>query len=165
MLLSISAGLYTLYVIVGLLVGIATLIGYVKRPWTEKAKAHRKQKKVLKLFMNGDPGVEGLIKAIIPAPERVAATEELLKEHTALLKQQGDNQKAQGEVQKQQGKLLEKVASGLTNLTNIVVEFDKKMTSNGGNTNNPGDIQMRQAKRTGVWLTDEELKTLETTHD
>jgi hypothetical protein len=153
MFLSISALVYTLYFFVGLLVGIGTLIGYIKRPWTEKAKAHRQQKKVLKLFMNGDPGVKGLIEAIIPGPERVAEAEAAIKQHTELLK-------TQGEIQRKQGVVLEKVAKGLNHLTGIVVELDKKMTSNGGNTNLPGDLQMRQAKRTGDWLTDEELKRL-----
>lgn len=144
----VSAGLYTLYVIIGLLVGIATLIGYIKRPWTEKARIHRNQKKVLKLFMNGDPGIKGLIEVIVPGPERVADAEASIKEHNQLLKAQGD--------------LLKKVASGLTTLTTMVVQFDEKMTPNGGNTNNPGDIQMRTAKASGLWLSEEDKKILQT---
>lgn len=158
MLLGLSSWVTSLYIIIAILVGIATLIGYIKRPWTEKAKARRKQKKVLKLFMNGDPGIKGLIEAIIPGPERVAATETAIKEHTQLLKQQG-------EIQKKQGVVLEKVEKGLNNLTNIVINFDKKMTGNGGDTNNLGDVLMRQAKRTGDWLTDAELKANEINHE
>jgi len=153
MFLTLSSSLYSLYVLVGLIIGLATLIGYIKRPWTEKAKKRRLQKKMIKLFMNGDPGIKGLIAEVIPGPERVANAENAIKEHTQLLKQQG-------EVQRKQGKTLDTVVSGLNNLTNLVIELDKKMTSNGGNTNNPGDVLMRQAKRTGDWLTDEELKRI-----
>jgi len=158
MVSTMSAELYLLYTIVGLMVGIATLVGYVKRPWTAKAKEHRYQKKVLKLFMNGDPGVKGLIETIIPGPERVADAESAIIEHTQILKAQGKTLQAQGEV-------LAKVALGLNDLTSMVVELDRKITSNGGNTNNPGDVQMRQAKRTGDWLTEKELKTLNSSHE
>ncbi len=158
MLLTTGAILSTVYFFVGITAGILTIIGIIKRPWTEKAKLLRKQKRVLKLFMNGDPGVKGLIAAIVPGPERVQATETAIIEHTQLLKKQEEIQRQQGEVQKQQGLLLETVASGLSNLTSIVIKLDKKMTSNGGNTNDPGDVQMRMAKSSGVWLTEEELK-------
>jgi hypothetical protein len=161
MLLSISAGIYTLYVFVGLLVGIATLLGYIKRPWTKKAKERRQQKRVLKLFMNGDPGVKGLIEAIVPGPERVAEAEEAIKEHNELLKEHTGLLKTQGETLKNQGEILKKVQNGITNLTTKVTQLDKKMTSNGGNTNNPGDVQMRMAKLANVWLDEDEV----TTHD
>lgn len=152
MFLNAGAMLLTSYTIIGIMAGLLTIIGFIKRPWTEKAKVRRQQKKVLKLFMNGDPGVKGLIDAIVPGPERVQATETMIKDHTELLRKQE-------EIQRQQGVLLETVASGLSNLTNIVIKLDKKMTSNGGTTNDPGDVQMRMAKSSGVWLTEEELKT------
>jgi hypothetical protein len=157
---SLSAGIYTLYVIVGLLVGIATLVGYIKRPWTEKAKAHRRQKRIIKLFMNGDPGIPGLMAAITAGPERVAEAEKSIKEHNELLKEHTGLLKTQGET-------LKKVQNGLTKLTTIVVQLDKKMTSNGGNTNNPGDVQMRMAKSSGQWLSDEDVesRTSENAHE
>lgn len=158
MFLTITGSIYSLYILVGLIIGLSTIIGYIKRPWTEKAKARKLQKKMIKLFMNGDPGIKGLIDTIIPGPERVANAEQAIKEHTQLLKEQGASIKKQGII-------LDKVAVGLNNLTNIVVDLDKKLTSNGGNTNNPGDILMRQAKRTGDWLTEEEIESLNPEHE
>ena len=158
MFLTITGSIYSLYILVGLIIGLSTIIGYIKRPWTEKAKARKLQKKMIKLFMNGDPGIKGLIDTIIPGPERVANAEQAIKEHTQLLKEQGASIKKQGII-------LDKVAVGLNNLTNIVVDLDKKLTSNGGNTNNPGDILMRQAKRTGDWLTEDEIESLNPEHE
>ncbi len=160
MLLTVGDELLTLYTLIGIAAGALTIIGFIKKPWTEKAKKRRQQKKVLKLFMNGSPGIKGILNEVTPGPERVLAAEIIIKEHTELLKEQGEVLKEQREIQKQQGLILGEVANGLNNLTNIVVKLDKKMTSNGGNTNDPGDVQMRMAKSSGVWLTDEELKKL-----
>jgi hypothetical protein len=145
MLLSISSGISFLYLIAGLMAALASLFGYINRPWTEKSKRHRQQKKIIKLFMNGDPGIKGLIETVIPGPERVAAAEQAIKEHTGLLK-------SLDLTQKEQGRALKKVEDGLLGLTTVIVQLDKKITGNGGNTNNLGDIMMRQAKRNGDWL-------------
>ncbi len=151
MIPTVQDALSTLYVLVGVVVGVLTVTSFIRKPWSEKAKKRRQQKQVLKLFMNGDPGIKGLIDAIVPGPERVLAAEKIIQDHAEMLKKQE-------EVQKAQGTLLETVATGLNNLTDIVVNLDRKMTHNGDNTNDPGDVWMRMAKSSGAWLSDDELK-------
>lgn len=127
--------------------GVAAIIAAVAaiaRPWGEKARSRRQEKRIFKIWMNGQPEVKGVFDAVVAAPVRM----EHMQNHLEIL----DN--TVGKMQK-----------GLTNLTAMVVEGRKMTqaeikelkdmwTANGGDTNNPGDVQMRQAKRNGDWLDD-----------
>jgi hypothetical protein len=143
-----EAGLFTL---------AAALFTAWWQPWSQKAKLRRKKKHVVDLFVDGDPGVKGLIDEILPAPERVQDLEKGQDAHEIRLgtleEWKGTLEQWKGEVDKtlyDNGVLLEKVQNGVTNLTREFVSFKDINGRNGGDGPGLGDTIYRIAKALGV---------------
>jgi len=134
--------------IVGSVAALLVAITAIVRPWGARAKQRRLEKRTFKIWMNGQPEVKGIFDAVIAAPEQMSN----MKHH--MEKQDTD---------------IDKVKSGLTALGEKFVQGQKETTKqlkelrelldtgNGGDTNSPGDISQRRAKREGDWI-DEENK-------
>lgn len=128
----------------------AALIAVWWRPWTQEAKLRRKKKHVVDLFVDGDPGVKGLIDEILPAPERVQELEDGQENHGSRLE---TLEQWKGEVDKalyDNGEILTKVQSGVTNLTREFVEFKDANGRNGGDGPGVGDSLSRIEKALGI---------------
>jgi len=125
----------SLAVILGTVVAIA-------RPWGEKAKAKRQANKIFKIWMNGQPEVKGVFDAVIAAPVQMAN----MKKHMEL--QDLDLNKVKNGLTS----LGEKFVQGQERTSREIKELRDLLVPNGGDTNNPGDLQMRKAKREGDWI-------------
>jgi hypothetical protein len=133
--LSITA---SLLVIIG---GVAAVV----RPWGAKAKQRRRENRNFKIWMNGRPEVKGIFEAVIAAPEQM----KLMKDHINILDD------SLGKVKSGLTALGAKVAQGQDKTSSEIKELRDLMIPNGGDTNNPGDLGMRRAKREGDWIDDD----------
>ena len=133
----------TLAAILSSVAGLLVAATAIVRPWGERAKKRRADNKNFKIWVEGQPEVKGIFDAVIAAPEQMAN----MKKHMD-----------------QQDITIGKVKNGLETLTAKVVEgqretnskikdlFELLDTGNGGDTNSPGDIAQRRAKRDGDWI-------------
>jgi hypothetical protein len=129
--------------------GLAAIIGTVTvilRPWGAKAKQRRQEKRIFKIWMNGQPEVKGVFDAVVAAPIQMKN----MKDHIEVM------DAAIGKIQNGMTKLTERVVEG-NRETNRKIEEIRTMldTGNGGDTNSPGDLQQRRAKRDGDWIDDQ----------
>ena len=125
--------------IANIIIGVAgVVVAYYIVPWTKERRDLRKAKKAMTLWLFGKKGVKGISEDIQSAPEQMVAIK-------------GDI----AGIRKDVNKLLASVGDLVDiarNTNQSVRAVDKKITPNGGDTNNPGDLQMRAAKRSGDWI-------------
>jgi hypothetical protein len=125
-------------------------LAIIFKPWSDEAKLKRKQKKIIDLFIAGDPGTKGLIAKILPAPERMQAVEHACAENEGAL---AAHTERIGKVEKtayEDHDVLLSVKSGLENLTREFVDYRKKNQRNGGDGPGFGDSLLRIEKALGT---------------
>ena len=125
--------------IANIIIGVAgVVVAYYVVPWTKERRDLRKAKKAMTLWLFGKKGVKGISEDIQSAPEQMVAMKVdiagIRKDVNKLLASVGD------------------LVDIARNTNQSVRAVDKKITPNGGDTNNPGDLQMRAAKRSGDWI-------------
>ena len=93
-------------------------------PFGKKQRARRKQRKEDAILLHGSAGVKNLIKPTQPLAQRL----EHIDIEIANLKQ------------------------GQTAIFDVLVKIDKKVSPNGGTTNDIGDVVRRMAEGKPAWL-------------
>ena len=125
--------------VVNIVVGLGgVIVAYFLVPWTKEQRDLRKAKRAMTVWLFGKKGVKGISEDIQSAPEQMTAMK------TDICSIRRDVNKLLSAV----GDLVD-----IARKTNQTVKaVDSKITPNGGDTNNPGDLQMRMAKERGVWI-------------
>lgn len=122
-------------------VAVLTFIaGFLAKPLMRRITKKIQERQLHDLFIDGRPGVDGVSQEVLPAYIRVAGLEE--------------QQKKTNDTLGKQGTLLEAITETLSEIAITLDQVDKKMTPNGGDTNEPGDLLQRLAQSTGVWIDD-----------
>lgn len=122
---------------------LAALYAVIYQPWSKEAKERRREKKIVDMFMTGDPGTKGLIEKILPAPERVEILEQACAEYEQTL---ADHEKRIGD----DHTLLLAVKDGIDGLNKEFADYRKLNDRNGGDGPGMGDTLLRIAQKLGV---------------
>lgn len=105
----------------------------MSRNWRERRRVRRDQK----IYEEGLPGVDGVREAIPTGRDRTA----LLERDVKFLRQSLDALAIS----------VTSLATSQTEMKGMIATVDKKLTGNGGNTYDSGDVLQRVAKALGVW--------------
>ncbi len=125
---------------VAVLTFIAAFLAKPIKRWYDKRSLERQRHE---LFLDGMPGVEGFTKPIPPAYERMGNLETGMTKANSTLENHGE--------------ILETIVNTLIGVARAIEDVDSKVTPNGGDTNNPGDVLQRLAKATGVWVEEKKI--------
>lgn len=132
---------------------LAAVIGtaaVVLKPFSEENKLKRKQTKIMKMFVFGDPGTKGMIAKILPAPERMEEAEKDIDEIQAWIAETAELRKANDARWSLNDETLRKIQNGMTNLTSEFTRWRNENTKNGGDGPGFGDSLARIEKALNI---------------
>lgn len=142
---------------------VAAIVGAKWQPWSDDSKARRARKRRNRRFINGFQG-DGVVPSVFDAAKRLSDCEGDIKTLILATDERFEQLALQLKNHMEFGdRRAEKTHRALSRLIGVVKEtndrserLERMWTKNGGQSNQPGDIQYRQALSQGLWNEEED---------